>query len=61
MDDSSILNWLQDNGLAIHQGINETFILTWLDVGIARNTLGYSLRDCVRRAIDRQYISEESA
>lgn len=57
MSDAEILDWLQSNCLEMRERLDDTFYIAWFDGnGIIRTTEGASLRDCVERAKDYQFM-----
>jgi len=51
MNDTEILDWIQENVTEINEDVRERLTVTWLDKsGIPRTTEGTALRDCIRIA-----------
>lgn len=51
MNDTEMLDWVQHNITMLRENLNEEFVMTWIDKdGMQRETVGKSLRDCVRGA-----------
>lgn len=57
MSDAEILDWLQSNCTEMREGWYGHFYIKWLDDDARpRTTKGSSIRDCVERANDYQFI-----
>lgn len=60
MNDTEIINWIQQNVIAIREDFNELIIITWLDKGgIPQFTGGNNLRDCVRGAASENKTNKD--
>lgn len=56
MNDTKILNWIEENLVSLEQDINENMSMKWLCTkGTVRQTIGVSIRDCVRGAVIGEY------
>ena len=57
MNDTQMLDWLQEHAVHFSMSVCETYSLEWLDkCGFHQRTIGASLRDCVRGAITAEEL-----